>query len=390
MYYARQMCVSRADAPRAILTRTNSTLFDRHVSMTTDRMTGTEFQLIAGRFRLGRLIGTGANGQVWLASDERLQRPVAVKVLIPESVNEISVQRLEREARAAAGIQHPNVVHVFDYIEDGGRMLIVMEFVEGQTLHEMLAGGRTVPLNDAIELTAQICDGLAAAHRQQLIHRDLKPGNVIVTGDGVAKILDFGIARRVGRSEVRLTKTGAVIGTPQYMAPEQLTSDAVDHRADVYAAGLLLYEMLAGRSAFKGKTVGMLLTNIVTEPPDMEPLATRGTPRNVMSIVERALAKDPEGRWPDALSMANALRVGLYGDVILSRRTPTPTFSSALRTPVGDEAVHGSEQSSESQGPLRGLLAVGSSAQAGRATSSRLLIAAAIAIAAVAAFLALS
>ena len=225
-------------------------------------MTGTEFQLIAGRFRLSRLLGTGANGQVWLASDERLQRPVAVKVLLPESVNEISVQRLEREARAAAGIQHPNVVHVFDYIEDGGRMLIVMEFVEGLTLLEMLAGGKTVPLNDAIELTAQICDGLAAAHRQQLIHRDLKPGNVIVTSDGVAKILDFGIARRVGRTEVRLTKTGAVIGTPQYMAPEQLTSDAVDHRADVYAAGLLLYEMLAGRRAFEGDTTAQVISAV--------------------------------------------------------------------------------------------------------------------------------
>ena len=353
-------------------------------------MTGTEFQLIAGRFRLSRLLGTGANGQVWLASDERLQRPVAVKVLLPESVNEISVQRLEREARAAAGIQHPNVVHVFDYIEDGGRMLIVMEFVEGQTLLEMLAGGKTVPLNDAIELTAQICDGLAAAHRQQLIHRDLKPGNVIVTSDGVAKILDFGIARRVGRTEVRLTKTGAVIGTPQYMAPEQLTSDAVDHRADVYAAGLLLYEMLAGRSAFKGKTVGLLLTNIVTEPPDLEPLIARSTPRNVISIVERALAKEADGRWPDALSMANALRVGLYGEVILSRRTPTPTRASSIDTPIATDAVQGTAQVSDAQGPLRGLLAVGASAQPGRTASSGVLIAAALAVAAVAAFLALS
>ena len=347
-------------------------------------MTGTEFQLIAGRFRLSRLLGTGANGQVWLASDERLQRPVAVKVLLPESVNEVSVQRLEREARAAAAIQHPNVVHVFDYIEDAGRTLIVMEFVEGETLLDMLAGGKTVAQNEAIELTAQICDGLAAAHRQHLVHRDLKPGNIIVTSDGVAKVLDFGIAKRTSRTEVRLTKTGAVIGTPQYMAPEQLTGESVDERADIYAAGLLLYEMLAGRPAFKGKTVGLLLTSIVTEPPDLEPLTARGTAPDVIAIVARALEKDREARWPNASAMANALRVGLYGEAILARRTPTPTRQPAMRGGVIDEDVHGSETASEAQGPLRGLLAVGSAAKSGRSMSVALLVLGVIAVIAIA------
>ena len=353
-------------------------------------MTGTQFQLIAGRFRLSRLLGTGANGQVWLASDERLQRSVAVKVLLPESVNEISIQRLEREARAAAAVQHPNVVHVFDYVEDSGRTLIVMEFVEGETLLDMLQGGKTVALNEAIELSAQICDGLAAAHRQQLVHRDLKPGNIIVTSDGVAKILDFGIAKRTGRTEVRLTKTGAVVGTPQYMAPEQLTGESVDYRADVYAAGLLLYEMLAGRPTFRGKTVGLLLTSIVTEPPDLEPLVARGVPQDVIAIIERAIRKDREQRWPDASAMANALRVGLYGESILTRRTPTPTRSPAMRTPMVDEAVHGSETASEAQGPLRGLLSISSATPEKKGASAAMMVAVVIAVVVIGAFMFLS
>ena len=343
-------------------------------------MNSAEFQLIAGRFRLTRLLGSGANGQVWLASDERLQRPVAVKVLLPEKVDEISIQRLEREARAAAAIQHPNVVHVFDYIEDCGRTLIVMEFVEGETLLDMLGRLKTIALNEAIELTAQICDGLAAAHKQQLIHRDLKPGNVVVTDDGIAKILDFGIAKRTGHSEVRLTKTGAVVGTPHYMAPEQLTGENVDARADVYAAGLLLYEMLAGRQAFRGKTVGLLLTNIVTELPDFEPLTSRNVPQDVIAIVARALQKAPEARWADASEMAHALRVGLYGESILARRTPTPTRSAAMRSTIIDETVHGSETASEAQGPLRGLLAINSANGTKGGVSMKALGAAAIAV----------
>ncbi len=343
-------------------------------------MTGTQFQLIAGRFRLSRLLGTGASGQVWLASDERLQRPVAVKVLLPESVNEISLQRLEREARAAAAVQHPNVVHVFDYVEDTGRTLIVMEFVEGDTLLELLSAGKTIALNEAMELTAQICDGLEAAHRQALVHRDLKPGNVMITSDGVAKILDFGIAKRTGRTEVRLTKTGAVVGTPQYMAPEQLTGETVDYRADVYAAGLILFEMLSGRPPFRGKTVGLLLTSIVTEAPDFEPLVARGIPPDVIAIIARAIQKDPLQRWPSALVMANALRVLLYGESILSRHTPTPTRSAAVRTTIVDETVHGSETASEDQGPLRGLLSISSATSAKGAMSPTMMVAGVIAV----------
>ena len=174
-------------------------------------------ELIGGRFRTLRLLGSGTMGQVWLATDERLQRSVAVKVVIPENMDPAQTLRLEREARAAAAVQHANVVRVFDFLDDGDRTLIVMEYVEGETLADLLQRLTTVPYDDAAELTAQICDGLSAAHRLNLVHRDLKPANVIITEDGMAKILDFGIAKRTGHLEATLTQTGAVLGTPQYM-----------------------------------------------------------------------------------------------------------------------------------------------------------------------------
>jgi serine/threonine protein kinase len=280
--------------------------------------------LIGGRFRTQRLLGSGAMGQVWLATDERLQRSVAVKVVSSDIVDPAQSLRLEREARAAAAVQHANVVRVFDFLDDDGRTLIVMEYVEGETLADRMERVSPFPYEDAVEVAAQLCDGLSAAHRLGLIHRDLKPANVIITNEGLAKILDFGIAKRTGHLEATLTQTGAVLGTPQYMAPEQLTGDELDARADVHAVGLVLYEMLAGRPAFGGGTIAQLMFQLVSEPPDLKVLAERNVPADVVAIIAQALKKNREDRWPDAISMAEALRVALYGDVIRSRRTPTP------------------------------------------------------------------
>ncbi len=164
------------------------------------------------------------------------------------------------------------------------------------------------------------------------------------------------------------------------MAPEQLTGETVDYRADVSAAGLILFEMLSGRPPFRGKTVGLLLTSIVTEAPDLEPLVARGVPPDVIAIISRAIQKDPQQRWPSALVMANALRVGLYGESILSRHTPTPTRSAAVRTTIVDETVHGSETASEEQGPLRGLLSINSATSAQNGTSNTMIAAGVIAV----------
>lgn len=262
-------------------------------------------------------------GQVWLATDERLQRSVAVKIVLPDAADEQLGLRLEREARAAAAIQHTNVVRVFDYLEDAGRTLIVMENVEGETLSDRLERDGALSIEDSLDLAAQICDGLSAAHRTGLVHRDLKPSNVMVTDDGLAKVLDFGIAKRPGRGEKNLTMTGAVIGTPRYMAPEQLHGEELDARVDIHAAGLLLYEMLAGRPAFDRENFAELMYQVVSSSADITPLEARGVPPEVIGILSRALAKHRDDRWLDAKSMSDALRVCLFGDVIHARKTPT-------------------------------------------------------------------
>ena len=297
-----------------------------------------ESVLIGGRFRLHRLLGVGAMGQVWLATDERLQRSVAVKVVIPDAADRQLAQRLEREARAVAAIQHTNVVRVFDYIEVAdGQTLIVMEYVEGVTLSDHIASIGPLPLEDALDITAQICDGLAAAHRVNLVHRDLKPSNVMVTTDGVAKVLDFGIAKRTGRQESNLTMTGAVVGTPRYMAPEQLSGEELTPLADVHAAGLLMYEMLAGRPAFDRENIAELMYQLLHAAPDLTPIEARGVPAEVIAVMTKAIAKRPADRWPDARSMADALRLCQYGDVIRAR---TPS-SAGLRAIIdsGERAL---------------------------------------------------
>ncbi len=262
-------------------------------------------------------------GQVWLATDERLQRSVAVKIVLPDATDAQLGLRLEREARAAAAIQHTNVVRVFDYLDDGGRTLIVMEHVEGETLADNLERDGALSLEDSLDLAAQICDGLTSAHRTGLVHRDLKPSNVMVTEDGLAKVLDFGIAKRTGRGEANLTMTGAVIGTPRYMAPEQLRGEELDARVDIHAVGLLLYEMLTGRPAFGRENFAELMYQLVNADPDVAPLEARGVPPEVIAIILRATAKQRDDRWSDARSMADALRVCLFGDVLTQRKTPS-------------------------------------------------------------------
>jgi len=262
-------------------------------------------------------------GQVWLATDERLERSVAVKIVLPDAADAQLGLRLEREARSAAAIQHTNVVRVFDYLDDAGRTLIVMEHVDGETLSDRLDRDGALSLEDSLDIAAQICDGLSAAHRAGLVHRDLKPSNVMVTGDGLAKVLDFGIAKRTGRGEANLTMTGAVIGTPRYMSPEQLRGEELDARVDVHAVGLLLYEMLTGRPAFDRENFAELMYQLVNAGPDGAALLERGVPAEVIAIIDRAAAKSRDDRFPDARSMSDALRVCLFGDLLTGRKSPS-------------------------------------------------------------------
>lgn len=285
---------------------------------------------IDGRFEFERQLGSGGMGQVWLARDQRLTRLVAIKVVEPSNTSERTsgsdslIRRLEREARAAAQVQHVNVVQVFDFIEWRSLPVIIMEYVEGRTLGEVISRRGPIDAASTAEIMAQICDGLAAAHRLQLVHRDLKPGNVLLTPDGVARIFDFGISMWEDHRDETLTATGAIVGTPRYMSPEQISGERPDARTDIYAAGLVLFELLTGRPAWESDSMRGLLVRIVAAPPDAAPLRAVGTPDSLVAVFERATQIERQDRWPDATSMAQALRGAVASVPGAHRRTPTP------------------------------------------------------------------
>jgi serine/threonine protein kinase len=229
---------------------------------------------VIGHYRVLEKIGSGAMGEVFRARDERLGRDVALKLIRPaSSENPDHLRRFELEARAAAALNHPNIVAVYDVGFNDGSPYIVCELLEGKTLRKRLAEG-ALPVRLAIDYSLQIVQGLIAAHDHRIIHRDLKPENLFVTTDGRVKILDFGVAKLQsspedsGRSVEELTtvtKSGAVIGTVAYMSPEQLRGKAVDHRSDIFSMGAIIYEMLTGCRAFRGETEVDTITAVLRE-----------------------------------------------------------------------------------------------------------------------------
>src|SRR5689334_10893605 len=208
-------------------------------------------RVLGGRYRLVEEIARGGMARVWAAEDPVLRRRVAVKILDPTLANDEHVrQRFRHEAIAAAGLGHPGIVATYDTGEDDGVAYIVMELVGGTTLRRLLDERGRLDIDEAADIGAQVADALTHAHSRGLIHRDVKPGNVLVEPDGRVKVTDFGIAKAAGTSE--LTRAGAVVGTARYLAPEQVEGGPVDARTDVYALGLVLYEMLSGQTPFDG------------------------------------------------------------------------------------------------------------------------------------------
>ncbi len=263
-----------------------------------------------GPYEILALLGAGGMGVVYRARDARLNRDVALKVLAPGTADDAGrLQRFEQEARAAATLNHPNVMAVFDLGVEGGTPYIVSELLEGQTLRDRLTRG-ALTVRTATTLAIQIAHGLAAAHAKGIVHRDLKPENVFVTADGRAKVLDFGIAKMAppaGDETTRVspgTTVGQVLGTAGYMAPEQVRGDVVDHRADIFAFGAVVYEMLAGHSAFAGATSVERMSAILKSDP---PALVTMVPVALERIVRRALEKDPAHRFQSATDIAFAL-----------------------------------------------------------------------------------
>src|SRR5262245_33602128 len=263
-----------------------------------------------GPYEVIEPLGAGSMGEVYRGRDDRLGRDVAIKVLpILFTADPERVRRFEQEARAAGVLNHPNIVTIYDIGSNDGAPYVVSELLEGETLRERLA--RPLPVDVAVRFAQQVADGLDAAHAKGIVHRDLKPENLFVTRDDRIKILDFGIAKLMtgtGSAPVDATLPGTVMGTAGYMAPEQVRGAPTDHRADVFALGAILYEMLAGRRAFTGpSTVETMHAIVATEPVTLTQIRS-DVPVRLASVVVRALEKDPERRYQTVGALAAELR----------------------------------------------------------------------------------
>ena len=274
-------------------------------------MTG---QTIAGRYRLDRRLGIGGMSTVQLAFDERLEREVAVKLLAEHLAEDPTfVSRFRREALAAARLVHPNIVQVFDFGLDevSGQHFIVMELVDGQSCAELLRDRGALGVEETLDVIGQSCRGLDHAHRNGVVHRDVKPGNLLVARDGPVKLADFGIAKATEQSSI--TQVGSVLGTAAYLAPEQARGEEAGPPADLYALGVVTYQLLSGRLPYEATSLSELALKQQREVPAPLEAVNPEVPPTLARAVARALAIHPEQRYSDALAMGEALRAGSRG-----------------------------------------------------------------------------
>ena len=264
-------------------------------------------RLIGGRYRLIAPLGEGGMATLWRAMDEQLDREVAVKLLRPQFGNDPGfAARFKQEARSAGSLSHPNIVSVYDYGTDAetGGQFIVMQLVDGDDLAAILHKHGRLETDDAVRIAIGVASALEAAHRRGIVHRDVKPGNILIDQD--VKVTDFGIARAV--SEASMTVTGTTLGSVHYFSPEQARGDEVTGQSDVYALGIVMYEMLTGRRPFEGDSAAGVALKRLTEDP-VPPTEHGPVPPGLSAIVMRALERDPARRYPDAGAFAEALRV---------------------------------------------------------------------------------
>ncbi|WP_395573109.1 protein kinase [Streptomyces sp. BK79] len=269
-----------------------------------------------GRYRLTRRLGRGGMAEVFAAEDVRLGRTVAVKLLRADLAEDpVSKARFTREAQSVAGLNHHAIVAVYDSGEDfvGGQSVpyIVMEIVEGRTIRDLLLNAEAPGPEQALIIVSGVLEALAYSHQHGIVHRDIKPANVIITHNGAVKVMDFGIARALHGASTTMTQTGMVMGTPQYLSPEQALGKAVDHRSDLYATGCLLYELLALRPPFTGETPLSVVYQHVQDIPTPPSEVSDATPPELDGLVMRSLAKEPDDRFQTAEEMRGLVQYGL-------------------------------------------------------------------------------
>ncbi|MBV8601036.1 MAG: Stk1 family PASTA domain-containing Ser/Thr kinase [Candidatus Eremiobacteraeota bacterium] len=269
----------------------------------------TQDQIFNNRYRLERRIGDGGMAVVYAGTDVLLRRRVAIKVLREQfAADDDFVRRFYNEAQSAAKLSHPNIVNTFDVGRENSTYFIVMELVEGTTLGEMIRADGKIPEPVAIDYAAQICNGLAYAHRQGLLHRDIKPANILITHDDVVKLSDFGIARAVTQQTLTVTQPGMVMGSVYYISPEQAQGLELRETSDLYSVGVVLYQMLLGKLPYTGESpVTVALKHVSESPPALDPRETGISPA-LCAIVERLMQKDPGERFRSASDVASALR----------------------------------------------------------------------------------
>lgn len=283
--------------------------------------------LLGGRYELGQMIGTGGMADVYIAKDQRLSREVAVKILRSDLAKDPAfVARFRKEAKAAAGLNHPAIVAVYDSGEEPAPY-IVMELVSGHTLRELIHQGEKLPLSRALEIAEGILAGLEYSHRQQIVHRDIKPANVMITDNGDVKVMDFGIARAMDDLGATLTSTWNVVGTAQYLSPEQAVGELADSRSDIYSTGCLLFELLTGTPPFTGETPVSIAFQHASSTAPLARTINKDLPEGIEIILAVALAKKPEDRYQSAQEMLDDIAKVRAGQEITTQLPKKPLMS---------------------------------------------------------------